>query len=146
MSEGPEIGDGGNFYGNENEMSRCAPTKPAAPTTNHQPTLDSDISPLGNPWTADGTHGCRTQGNQQWEPTHQQPRMMGDASNTSVTSAHGHAANSTLKTVSLDRRQSTDWAMLDSGATSHCLMAAAPCTDKQETTAPIVITAGLPLE
>ena len=73
------------------------------------------------------------------QPTHQQPRMTGNVSNASVTSAHGCAANSMLKTVSTNRRQLINWAMLDSGATSHYLMATAPVANKREATSPITI-------
>ena len=53
---------------------------------------------------------------------------------------YSHAANALLKTVDLDMQSIKEWAILDSGATSHFLVTAAPTASVQVATNPLTVT------
>ena len=50
---------------------------------------------------------------------------------------HSHAANSLLKTINFNLEDMKQWAILDSGATSHFLSTDTPIEDERQTLNPI---------
>ena len=57
-----------------------------------------------------------------------------------MAGSYSHAANALLKTVDLDMQSIKEWAILDSGATSHFLVTAAPTASVQVATNPLTVT------
>ena len=66
-------------------------------------------------------------------PLIQQPR---EANNQGTWT---YAAASILPTISITEKNKLQWAILDSGASSHFLLADAPCVNKKPTTSPITV-------
>ena len=75
------------------------------------------------------------------DPTSKTPVVVPDNKTMSTIqkSRCAEAANSLLSTINIDSKNIHEWAILDSGATSHFLVTKAPTRDRQIATSPLTV-------